>query len=168
MQNKSKLIKENKLYSATSFCCVRPFGDNCLQVIDSTLFYCRCKDRRRTRELHSAHQGSVCELQQSVPWREEPGNIALVNDWWHLQDLWSLKVAAPLKSHWEEYKSCANSLLKAAGIDVGVIHLCLITPAAGRCHGRLLSAALYFTDQLWAADRSGARLQCGQCAELKL
>lgn len=51
------------------------------------------------RELHSAHQGPVCELQQSWPWREEPGHIALVNDWWHLQDLWSLKVAAPLKPH---------------------------------------------------------------------
>lgn len=42
---------------------------------------------------------------------------------------------------------------KAAGTDMVVIHLCLIAPAAGRFHGRLLCDTL-FTGQLAASDRS--------------
>lgn len=101
-RKQSQPIQEYKLYNIKGyflFCFVRARGDNCLQVIYYPLFYCHCKDRRMMKELDSGYQGSVCELQQSWPWREEPGRIALVNDWWHLQDMWSLKVTALLKPH---------------------------------------------------------------------
>lgn len=52
----------------------------------------------------------VCELLR--PQREDSGHIALVNDWWHLQDLWSLKVAPLLKSHKEGNKSWAEPYWK--------------------------------------------------------
>lgn len=43
---------------------------------------------------------------------EDSGHIALVNDWWHLQDLWSLKVVPLLKSHKEGNKSWADPCRK--------------------------------------------------------
>lgn len=70
------------------------------------------RHRCTMRDVDIGYQGSVCELLWTWPQREDSGHIALVNDWWHLQDLWSLKVVPLLKSHMEGNKSWADPCWK--------------------------------------------------------
>lgn len=89
--------------------------------------------------------------------REDSGHIALVNDWWHLQDLWSLKVVPLLKSHKEGNKSWAESYRNGHRRDSSLSH-------RSCCWELPWTAALcdtFFAGQLSACDRSHV-LKCSQ------
>lgn len=96
------------------------------------------------------------------PQKDDSGHIALVNDWWHLQDLWSLKVVPPPeKSHEEGNKSWADPFRKLQEWTSVMIHLRLIAPAAGSFHGRPLSVTLSLLASFQPSDTSRV-LKCRQ------
>lgn len=74
------------------------------------------EDRCTLKDADSGYQASVCD--GLGPRKEDSGHIALVNDWGHLQDLWSLKVVLPLKSY-KEGKSRGLIFAESGGNENG-------------------------------------------------